>query len=60
MIGPWAGMLILDRFGPTALWLSTFALGLGAAMLMSRLAEPHHAAEAPAIPLPTAAPSVEP
>jgi predicted MFS family arabinose efflux permease len=60
MIGPWAGMLVLDRYGPTALWLSTFALGLGAAVLMSRLVEPRHAAEAPAIPVPTAAPSVEP
>jgi predicted MFS family arabinose efflux permease len=60
MIGPWAGMLVLDRFGPKALWLATFALGVGAAMLMSRLAEPRHAAEAPAIPVPTAAPSTEP
>ena len=60
MIGPWAGLLVLDRFGPTTLWLSTFALGLGATMLMSRLVEPRHAAEAPAIPVPTAAPSTEP
>jgi predicted MFS family arabinose efflux permease len=60
MIGPWAGMLVLDRFGPKALWLATFALGLGAAMLMSRLVEPLHVAEAPALPVPTAAPSVEP
>jgi hypothetical protein len=29
-------------------------------VLMSRLVEPRHAAEAPAIPVPTAAPSVEP
>jgi predicted MFS family arabinose efflux permease len=60
MIGPWAGMLVLDRYGPKVLWLSTFALGLGAAMLMSRLAEPRHAAEGPGLPIPTAAPSVEP
>ncbi|HKA38036.1 MAG TPA: MFS transporter [Thermoanaerobaculia bacterium] len=60
MIGPAAGMLVLDRFGPKALWLSTFALGVGAAMLMSRLAEPRRAAEAPGLPIPTAAPSVEP
>ena len=60
MIGPWAGLLVLDRFGPKALWLSTFALGLGAAMLMSRLAEPRRAVEAPGLPIPTAAPSVEP
>jgi len=60
MIGPWAGLLVLDRFGPKALWLSTFALGLGSAMLMSRLAEPRRAGEAPGLPIPTAAPSVEP
>jgi predicted MFS family arabinose efflux permease len=60
MIGPWAGMLVLDRFGPKALWLSTFALGLGSAMLMSRLAEPRRAGDAPGLPIPTAAPSVEP
>ena len=60
MIGPWAGMLVLDRFGAKTLWLSTFGLGLGAAMLMSRLAEPHHVTDAPALPIPTAAPSVEP
>lgn len=60
MIGPWAGMLVLDRFGPTALWLSTFALGVGAALLMSRLEEPRHAAEGLVLPSPTAAPSTEP
>jgi MFS family permease len=60
MIGPWAGMLVLDRFGAKTLWFSTFGLGLGAALLMSRLAEPHHVTDAPALPIPTAAPSVEP
>ncbi|HKF45248.1 MAG TPA: MFS transporter [Thermoanaerobaculia bacterium] len=60
MIGPWAGMLVLDRFGPKTLWLSTFGLGLGAALLMSRLGEPAHVSAPSALPSPTAAPSVEP
>jgi predicted MFS family arabinose efflux permease len=60
MLGPWAGMLVLDRFGAKTLWTASFLLGLGAALLMSRLEEPAHAAETPAVPMPTAAPSTEP
>jgi MFS family permease len=60
MAGPWGGMLILARFGARTLWLGTFALGLAATGIMSRLEEPRHAAEAPALPVPTAAPSTEP
>ncbi len=60
MLGPWAGMLVLDRFGAKTLWTASFLLGLGAALLMSRLEEPAHAAETPAVPAPTAAPSTEP
>ncbi len=60
MLGPWAGMLVLDRFGAKTLWTASFLLGLGAALLMSRLEEPAHAAETPAVPVPTAAPSTEP
>jgi predicted MFS family arabinose efflux permease len=60
MLGPWAGMLVLDRFGGKTLWMGAFLLGLGAALLMSRLEEPRHAAETPVVPSPTAAPSTEP
>jgi MFS family permease len=60
MLGPWAGMLVLDRFGGKSLWMACFLLGLGAALLMSRLEEPAHAAGTPALPVPTAAPSTEP
>ncbi len=60
MIGPWGGMLILARFGGTVLWAAMFVLGAGAALIMSRLEEPRHAADSPAVPAPTAIPSAEP
>ncbi len=60
MIGPWGGMLILARFGGTALWAAMFVLGAGAAVIMSRLEEPRHAANSPAVQAPTAVPSAEP
>jgi predicted MFS family arabinose efflux permease len=58
MTGPWAGMLVLDRFGAKTLWLVTFLLGLGATLIMARLEEPRHRTDA--VPVPTAAPTVEP
>jgi MFS family permease len=60
MVGPWGGMLLLGRFGGKALWGTMFLLGLGATFLMARLAEPEHATEMSAVPLPTTAHSAEP
>ncbi len=60
MIGPWGGMLILARFGGTVLWISMFLLGAAAALIMSRLEQPGHVLETPAVPVPTTAPSAEP
>ncbi len=60
MIGPWGGMLILARFGGTVLWAAMFLLGAGAALIMSRLEEPHHAPDSPAMPAPSVIPSAEP
>lgn len=60
MIGPWGGMLILARFGGIVLWAAMFLLGASAAVIMSRLEEPRHAADSPAIPARTAIPSSEP
>lgn len=60
MAGPWGGMLLLARFGGKVLWAATLLLGLGAAAIMSRLEEPDHAPETPAVPVPTAATSAEP
>ena len=59
-VGPWGGMLILSRFGGKALWGTMFLLGAGAALIMARLDEPEHAAEASAVPLPTSGHSAEP
>jgi predicted MFS family arabinose efflux permease len=53
MVGPWGGMLVLARFGPTVLWAGTFVAGLAAAAMMARLEQPRHASEAPAVPSPT-------
>jgi MFS family permease len=60
MVGPWGGMLILERFGGKVLWGTMFILGAGAALIMTRLDEPKHAPEAPAVPTPTAAQSAAP
>jgi len=60
MVGPWGGMLVLARYGGNVLWALMFVLGAGAAVLMSRLDQPRHAAEGPAVPVPTTAPSAEP
>lgn len=38
--GPWAGTLLYDRRGSTALWGATFALGALSAAMMLRLREP--------------------
>jgi predicted MFS family arabinose efflux permease len=56
MVGPWGGMLVLARFGAKVLWAGTFLAGLAAAALMTRLEQPGHAAEAPAVPSPTTEP----
>jgi MFS family permease len=37
MLGPWAGLLLLDRAGPTVLWSAAFAVGALAALLFARL-----------------------
>ena len=60
MAGPWGGMLVLARFGGKVLWTAMFLLGAGAAAIMSRLDEPGHAPETPAVPVPTTATSAEP
>jgi MFS family permease len=39
-LGPWAGTLVLDRFGGNVLWGAAFLFGLAAAALLSRLREP--------------------
>jgi predicted MFS family arabinose efflux permease len=38
-IGPWAGAIVMSRFGSTALWISTFLLALIAAALVRLLPE---------------------
>jgi MFS family permease len=60
MAGPWGGMLILARFGAKARWAAMFVLGAGAALIMSRLEQPDHAAEIAAVPAPKTAHSAEP
>ncbi|MGH9364436.1 MAG: MDR family MFS transporter [Thermoanaerobaculia bacterium] len=45
-VGPWAGTLVLDRFGGRVLWVGTFLLGLLAAAMMLRLPEPARHTEA--------------
>lgn len=37
MLGPWGGLLLLDRAGPAVLWSAAFAVGALAAFLFSRL-----------------------
>jgi predicted MFS family arabinose efflux permease len=59
-IGPWAGTATLARFGGRTLWLGTFALGLAAAALMTRLREPQAESVEILVPAPTTAPSTEP
>ena len=54
-IGPWAGTVVLDRLGARTLWASTFVLGLVAAAMFLRLAEPTTHRAPPAQTLPDAA-----
>jgi MFS family permease len=54
-IGPWAGTVVIERFGARMLWGATFLLGLIAAAMFVRLPEPRHHAEAPEQTLPDAA-----
>jgi predicted MFS family arabinose efflux permease len=51
-IGPWAGTIVLERFGARILWASTFVLGLIAGAMFLRLPEPvsHHAAPPQTLP----------
>jgi predicted MFS family arabinose efflux permease len=51
-VGPWAGTLVLDRFGGKVLWGVTFLLGLLAAAMLMRLREPasHAAANGASLP----------
>jgi predicted MFS family arabinose efflux permease len=53
-LGPWAGTLVLDRFGGRILWGTTFLLGLLAAAMLWRLREPASHAPAPEASLPDA------
>jgi len=59
-IGPWAGLQILAFAGGRALWLLMMALGLFAAVLMTRLRGSSHASRETSVPFPTTAPSTEP
>jgi predicted MFS family arabinose efflux permease len=54
-IGPWAGTIVIERFGARVLWGMTFLLGLIAAAMFVRLPEPRHHAEPPEQTLPDAA-----
>ncbi len=54
-VGPWAGTLVLDRFGGNVLWGAAFLLGLLAAAMMLRLPEPTRQVEASAPEMPDAA-----
>jgi len=53
-IGPWAGTVVLERWGALVLWGSVFLLGIAAAMLFVRLPEPRRHVE-PEQTLPDAA-----
>lgn len=37
MAGPWAGLAVLSRWGPAALWTTAFVIGASAAVLFARL-----------------------
>jgi predicted MFS family arabinose efflux permease len=54
-IGPWAGTIVIERFGARVLWGITFVLGVIAAAMFVRLPEPSHHADAPEQTLPDAA-----
>jgi predicted MFS family arabinose efflux permease len=54
-VGPWAGTVVIERFGARTLWGATFLLGLIAAAMFARLPEPRHHASAPEQTLPDAA-----
>ena len=53
-IGPWAGTIVLERFGARILWGATFVLGLIAAAMFLRLPEPlaHRATPPQSLPDP--------
>jgi len=42
-IGPWAGTVVLERWGGPALWAGAFLAALLSAILLSRTAAPHAA-----------------
>lgn len=60
MVGPWAGTVVLQRFGGKAVWLGALFLGLAATVLIARLEEPAHVVAPTPLPRPTTAPSTEP
>jgi len=37
MVGPWAGILTLDHWGPGALWSAVFAIGAASTVMYSRI-----------------------
>jgi predicted MFS family arabinose efflux permease len=37
LVGPWAGIALMDQAGPAAPWIASFAAGLIAALLFRRL-----------------------
>ncbi|MGH9367008.1 MAG: MDR family MFS transporter [Thermoanaerobaculia bacterium] len=59
-VGPWAGLQVLAVFGGESLWLLMLALGLAAALMMSRLKGSGHRIAETDVPFPTTAPSTEP
>jgi MFS family permease len=36
LVGPWAGVIILERLGPTSLWLTMLAAGMISALILTR------------------------
>ena len=38
-LGPWTGLIILDRWGPAVLWSSVFAAGMSSALLYAFVAD---------------------
>ena len=58
-IGPWAGIVVLEREGSRTLWGLTFVLGAIAAAMFARMPEPAHHSEEAEATLPDAAGSAE-
>jgi MFS family permease len=54
-IGPWAGTVVLERWGALVLWGLVFLLGIAAALLFVRVPEPRRHAAEPEQTMPDAA-----